>query len=179
MDSSNEDVRHFQVNHLTGHLSERMRRLCRDVLLRLPEGWDEYRSFHIEESQDVPTQPGGKIGYANALRYEEAESLPSEMPDGVDIEQCWTVKLFVKHLALLSDVAVCWGIAHELAHIASGLNTGSMTIGNVPMTQVSPGHYEPAPPTDLLEEAANLTAESWGFSEERQRFLSETKGGPA
>ena len=162
---------------LAPDLSERMRRLCREVLDRIPPGFDENRTISIEESDEIPTPPGGGTGYASAGREEEGESFPFEMPPGVEPEQIWVVRLYRRNLDTLSDAAVRWVIVHELAHVASGLRTGSIVVGGVPVTQTAPGQYEPAPSKETLEDTADRIALQWGFSDERQCFLSETHHG--
>lgn len=164
----------LKLDLLTNHLSDRMKRLCREVLTRFPSDWDDHRTFDIEESDDRPSPSPGTIGYACARRYEDTESRRDELPLDIEPEQCWSVILYVEHLSLLSDQAIRWAIAHELGHVASGLRLGSLLIGGIPMTQVGPGSYEPAPPKDRHEDEADRLALEWGFSEEFQRFLSET-----
>lgn len=165
----------LKIEMLTSHLSERMKRLCRDVLERLPPDWDDHRTFDIGESDDRPSPRPGTVGYGSAGRDEEGESLQSELPPDVKPEQCWRVTLYVKHLALLSDQAVRWVIAHELGHVASGLRTGSLVIGDIPVTRVTADCYEPAPARNHHEDAADTIALGWGFTEELQRFLAETE----
>ena len=173
-----EDVRRMKIESQLGGLTDkRLRRLCREVLERLPVEWDAYREIAIEESDETPSPSSGSVGYASASRDEEGEeveSLPSEPLDGTEPEQSWVVTLYQKHLHLLSDTAIRWVIAHEFGHVASGLRTGSIVVGGVPVTQIAPGQYEPAVPKDQLEGAADSIALGWGFSQELQSFRAET-----
>ncbi len=167
-----EDVRRMKIESQLGGLTdERLRRLCREVLERLPVDWDEYREIAIEESDKTPSHSPCNVGYASASRNEEGESL---LPDGIEPEQSWVVTLYRMHLDLLPEAAIRWVIAHELGHVASGLRTGSIVVGGVPVTQIAPGQYEPAVPKDQLEGAADSIALGWGFSQELQSFRAET-----
>jgi len=169
-----DECRQFQINHMTEHLSERLKRLCREVLRRLPAGWDEYRTICFGESEDRPTPSPDTIGYASAHRDEEEESHEWELPPGVPPEQCWTITLYREHLALLSDEACRYVIAHELGHAASGLRTGGIVVAGRPYTQTAPGQYEPPPGKSQHEDAADRLALQWEFSEELQQFFRET-----
>lgn len=95
------------------------------------------------------------------------------MPDGVEPDQGWIVTLYRRNLDTLSDAAVGWVIAHELAHVASGLQTGSIVVGGVPLTQTGRGQYNPAPSQETHEDAADGIAFQWGFSNELQSYLTE------
>ena len=170
---SKAELQRIKLQQLTNHLSDRMSSLCTEVLQRLPDEWDEYLTLSFEESDETPEPSAGTIGYANAFREEEGESFPDELPDDIKQEQCWVVTLFIPHLNLLSDSSVKWVIAHELGHVASNLRTGSLTIGGVPITQIAPGEYEPAPSKDTHEDAAEGIALEWGFSNELQGFMTE------
>ena len=174
-----EKLKRDMITFLTGDLSERIGRLCAEVLNRLPAEWDAYRTFDFLESEEVK-YPGGKdtgrVIYGTARREEEGETFPAELPGGEEPEQVWGVTLYIDPLCWLSDSAACWVIARALAHIASGLRTGSGVIGKVPITQTQPGQYEPAPPKDRHEDAADTIAMNWGFTKELQAFLSETEG---
>jgi len=66
---------------------------------------------------------------------------------------------------LLSGPAARWVIAHELAHVVSGLRTGNLVIGGVPMTEMRPNYFEAASPKDKYEDAADMLTTSWGFTE--------------
>jgi len=174
-----EKLKRDMITFLTGDLSERIGRLCAEVLNRLPAGWDAYRTFDFLESEEVKYSGGEEADYVTfgtALRLEEGETFPSELPEGEEPEQCWDVTLYIAPLSWLSDSAACYVIAHELGHVASGLRTGSGVIGKVPMTQLQPGQYEPATPKDRHEDAADTIAMNWGFTNELQAFLSETEG---
>lgn len=171
---SDNGLRSFQISSMTNHLSERMGRLCRTVLQRLPHDWDEFRTVDFQESNERPAPSTNTIGYASAIRHEESESLPSELPSGVDAEQCWSVTLYVEHLEQISDKAILYVIAHELGHVAAGLRSGSIVIGGIPMTQRAPGIYVSAHSKDHQENAADMMVMTWGFTAELQQFLAET-----
>jgi hypothetical protein len=161
---------------LAPNLSDRLRLLCQEVLDRLPEGWNEHREIDIEQLDEIPAPPpSGGIGYASCLREEEGETLPDELPEGIEPEQIYLVTLYRKNLDRLSDKAVQWAIAHELAHAASGLPTGSIVIDGIPYTQVAPDQYVSAPGKDEHEDTADGLAMQWGFTENLQCFLSETE----
>ncbi len=42
-----EQLKQEMIRHLTGNLSERIGRLCAEVLSRLPAEWDAYRTFNF------------------------------------------------------------------------------------------------------------------------------------
>ena len=174
-----EEVQRVKIESLTVGLSGRFHVLCSEVLNRLPPEWDEFRTFDFQESQEVPKPDGeeGFVGFAKCLRCEDEEELPAELPDGEETEQIWTVTVYTNPLSGLTDAAAKWAIAHELAHVASGLPTGSWVIGRIPMTQTEPGVYEPAPPKDGRDDAAESIAMNWGFTNELQAFLRETDRG--
>jgi hypothetical protein len=154
-------------------LSRRLRRLCRQVIDRLPSGWDQYRTISFEESAANPTPPGGGIGYANAWREEEGETLSQAMPPGTYPEQTWSVTFYPQNLDALSDEAVIWVIAHELGHVAAGLSCGIIVIGSTAMTRIGADTYIPAPPRADQEGAADRLALDWGFEGNFLRFIAE------
>ena len=174
-----EESQRMKIESLTVGLSGRFHVLCSEVLNRLPPEWDEFRNFDFQESQEV-TNPGDQEGFvcfASSQRFEEEEGLPAELPDGEEADQNWEVTLYTNPLSGLTDAAAKWSIARALAHVASGLPTGSWVIGRIHMTQTEPGVYEPAPPKDRREDAADSMAMSWGFTNELQAFLREADRG--
>ena len=105
--------------HLEGLISgSRYYQLAEDVLNRLPEKWDWYRTYSFELSDWLPSVPGG---YGSALREEQSET-ETEM---IHSEQCWTITLYEQSLSGLADDAVKWVIAHELGHVAAGVPCAS------------------------------------------------------
>jgi hypothetical protein len=134
-------------------------RLTVEVLFRLPEGWDDERTWSVTTGRKQSPK-----GYAYVLREEEGEG---------ETEQLWSMTLLPSLLDKLSDSAVHWVIAHEFGHIASGLPTGSLGIEGTAHTRVkgTVDRYEPAPEKAIHEDAADSIALSWGFSEELHAFL--------
>jgi hypothetical protein len=141
-----------QVNdHLEGSLSRedpavvppRYCRLVAEVFLRLPEGWDSHAHWMLVAAN---IESGVDVLLAGA-RLLEAES--------GDL-QLWEVQLDPTRLERFSDAAVRWVIAHELAHVASGLPTDKHRRDDV-----------------LGEDRADHFATLWGFQEERDAFETE------
>jgi ABC transporter substrate binding protein len=85
-------------------LPHRYARLTEEVLFRLPEGWDDERTWSVSTSAEESPK-----GYACVLREEEGEG---------ETEQLWSMTLFPSRLDTLSDAAVRWAVAHEFGHIA-------------------------------------------------------------
>ena len=61
MEMSEEEPQRIKLQQLTSHLSDRMKRLCAEVLQRLPDGWDENITFDFEESEETPELPESTI----------------------------------------------------------------------------------------------------------------------
>ncbi len=99
----------------------RYKDLLAAVLPRLPERWDEYRAVSVELS-DRPSR-----GYGSAYADEELMAARLSVLEGHQ-EQVWTVTLYPAWLDRLPDDAVSWVIAHELAHVASGMACGSIGV---------------------------------------------------
>lgn len=162
-----DDLLSLQLSGLST-LSPRYQRLVREVYERIPNADRvfDYRTIAIEESGERSPK-----GYACVLREEECETLPSE----VDFppNQIWMMTLFPSLLDRLSDAAARWALAHEFAHIASGLRGGSFRIDGVRYTQQSPDVYVPAPSDDIQEDSAEQLALEWGFDSELQAWLLE------
>jgi hypothetical protein len=151
-----------------GGLSGRYRALFREVLDRLPNGWDDLRTFVFGIEQGTP-------GYGCALRFEEGEDLARDDIEGHG-EPDWAVTLFPALLHRISDPAVRWVIAHELGHVASGCACGIVIDGR-PVTLI-PGttdQYREISPVekDHNERLANAIARAWGFWEEERAFRAE------
>ncbi len=156
-----EFLRAYLDAHVHSGVPERYRRLVADVLWRLPEAWDAAREWSVEISSKTSPK-----GYASARREEEGEG---------EIEQLWTVTLYPALLDRLSDAACRYPIAHEFGHVASGLTTGSITIGGKHLTKIkgSKDEYEEAASTDDHEDVAEKISLEWGFSSELTTFLKE------
>ncbi len=151
----------YLASRTAGILSERYRRLTQEVLCRLPWEWDVHCTWVIEESEKRSPQ-----GYGSAHREEEGEG---------DCEQFWVVTLYPAMLDRLSDAACRWVIAHELAHVASGLPTGSIVIRGKPHTRIkgTVDEYQETASKVVHEDTADEIALEWGFSEEMQALLAE------
>ena len=165
-------------NYLTPHIdcslemSPRLFRLCKEVVDRLPAGWDENMTLFIEESPTPRTQDG-QVHLGSCLREEEMETPPDELPEGVESERIYSVKLYGPSLETYSDPAIRWVIAHELAHAASGLRFGSIKIGDARYTKSASGGYIQTPTIDIHEDSADTIAMQWGFTAELQGCLAE------
>jgi hypothetical protein len=160
---------------VSGFDDARIAALVHSVLERLPDSWDLYRTFDFELSDLKPD-----VGYASCLREEEAESGPLPgMPEGHH-EQCWTVTLYRPWLAVFSDEASRWIIAHELGHVASGIACGSLVFGGRPYTRMSgtTDQYREVTPEEKQggEKIADAIARAWGFWLEEEAFASEAQG---
>jgi hypothetical protein len=157
-----EAERQLVDQYLSPALPERYRRLAEEVVWRLPDGWDRHAHWYIEVGErEDPLGPG------SARRYEEEED------DGGS--QHLEVQLYPALLDRLSDAACRWVIAHELVHVASGIPTGSVVIEGIPYTRVkgTVDQYQEALSVTVQEDAADVIALKWGFSEELQAYLAE------
>lgn len=94
-----------------------------EVLWRLPDGWDQHAHWYVEVGEE-----GSPLGPGSARRREEEED-----DEGY---QYWDVNLYPALLDRLSDPACRWVIAHELAHVASGIPTGSVVLGGRLYTRI-------------------------------------------
>ncbi len=148
-------------NRLSPTLPERYRKLASELVLGLPDDWDRDAVWNIDSSEDESPH-----SYGSALRIEDEEG---------DLGQYWEVTLFPALLDRLSDPACRWVIAHELAHVASGIPSGSVVIGGKPYTRIkgTPDRYQEAPSKTVNEDAADEIAMGWGFSGELQAFLAD------
>jgi hypothetical protein len=153
-----ERIHMWLGSHLSPELPDRYKRLCREVVFRLPSEWDS----EVEWSVDTDREPSPG-GYANVLREEEAADL---------ITPC-EITLYPALMDRLSDAACRWVIAHEFAHAASGIPCGSITIDGKPHTRVkgTVDLYEQVPAKKVHEDAADRIAMDWGFTSELPAFL--------
>jgi hypothetical protein len=151
----------------------RFRRLLREVFDRLPDGWDTYRTWTVELSEQMPTK-----GYASCLRLEEEEGDTTAIIEG-HREQNWIVTLYTPWLDRLSDRAALWAIAHELGHVASGMACGSLVISGTAYTRVSSSEDQLREITpeerEAREKVADVIARAWGFSFEEEAFEEEAQ----
>jgi hypothetical protein len=157
---------------VAGALPEgRYRRLLREVFDRLSDGWDTYRTWDVELSEQKPTK-----GYASCLRLEDEEGDATATIEGHQ-EQRWTVTLYTPWLDQLSDGAALWPIAHELGHVASGMACGSVGISGKAYTRVSisKDEYREITPEEKEagEKVADAIARAWGFWFEEEAFEEE------
>jgi hypothetical protein len=147
----------------------RYRPLLRQVLDRLPEGWDEFRTFGVEPQAGAPVQ-----GYASAYRIEEIESADGQ--DEARTEQMWVVTVYPEWLDRFSDEAVRWVIVHELGHVASGCRCG-VVIGGRRMTRAwgTEDTYRDLTPAEAEanERTADAIGRAWGFWSEEEQFKRE------
>lgn len=147
--------------------------LLRRVLEQLPDGWDDFRTFGVLLGEGRP------VGYACALRFEGVETHEGE--DEAHSEQTWVVTLYPEWLDHLSDAAVMWVIAHELAHVASGCPCGIATSDGRRITRLwgtvdtyrELGDLE----VEVNEGTANVIARDWGFSQEETAFKESIRDG--
>ncbi len=156
-----EFLRVYLGSHFHPDVPERYRRLVADVLWRLPEAWDAAREWSVEISSETTPR-----GYASARHEEGTEE---------ETEQSWIVTLYPALLDRLSDVACRYPIAHEFAHVASGLGQGSITLEGKHLTKIkgSKDEYEEAASTDDHEDVAEKISLEWGFSSELTTLLKE------
>jgi hypothetical protein len=164
---------HFQT--IAAKVPEgRYRTLLRQVLDRLPEGWDDYRTFDVQLSDEMPER-----GYASARRDEALESGNEDPIVEDNTAQVWEIILYRPWLDRFPDEAVAWVIAHELGHVASGIPCGIGTNEGSPITRI-PGtldEYRLITPEERArhEGTADGIARDWGFSHEQEAFESEGK----
>lgn len=172
MERSNEsELRRLRIESPIASLEgTRYYELAREVLERLPDGWDYCREYDLEVSESPP--PKADI-FAGALRLEDNETSPDD-PRG---EQVWTVTLFDQQLVDLPGPAIKWVIAHELGHVASGLPCGSFARGSIAYTRTSENIYRAITKNEreLGEVVADAIARAWGFWEEEQALVKEVK----
>ncbi len=168
------EARRLAIDAITGRLpTGRYRGLARGVLRRLPESWDLYRTVSIELSGESTPR-----GYGSAGREEEGEGDERvSLLEGHN-EQVWTVRLYPALLDPLSDEAVCWVIAHELGHVASGMACGSIVLQGRPYTRSVSGGAEMYREVTNEERAvgeklADAIARAWGFWLEEEAFEAE------
>jgi Peptidase family M48 len=164
----NDEAFEAKFQMVAGALSGRYKAVVREVLQRLPDGWDEPRTFAIGIEQGSP-------GYACALRFEEVETMDPDDLEGHG-EQDWQVTLYPALLDKLSDQAVRWVIAHELGHVASGCVCGIVINGRahtrIPGTTDQYREISTAE-KERNERLANAIARAWGFWTEEQAFRAE------
>ena len=154
-----EVMKVFWDSKIDPSVPPRYRRLLREVAERLPKGWDDHAEWEVESNPDQHPQ-----GYACVLQYEEGAR---------ETVMNYTVTIFPGLLDRLSDSACRWVFAHEFAHIASKVRTGSIAIGGRPYTRVSGAEYVEAPSKKVHEDAADRIAMDWGFDRELLTFLDE------
>ena len=156
-----EHLRVWLGSHFEPALPERYRRLVTEVVFQLPAEWDAHCVWSV--SVDFGSN---SLGFGSALRFEEEEANAGDT-------QRWEITLYPGLLDPLSDSACRWVIAHEFGHVASGFPTGSLTIGETPITRVkgTVDCYEETPSKEVHEGAANGIALKWGFKSEQEEFL--------
>ena len=130
-------------DHLEPSLPPRYRHLAADVVLRLPEGWDSHAHW---------TMCAGDISATHDVHQAGVRLLEQERGD----LQLWEVRLVPAALDGYSDAAIQWVIAHELAHVSSGLPTDKHQRDDV-----------------LCEDRADHLATLWGFQPERAAYEAE------
>lgn len=162
----------FQM--VAGGLTGRYRTLVREVLQRLPSGWDQSRTFTFEIGRGSP-------GYGCAFRFDEVEDLDLNDLKGHS-QELWAVTLYPALLDKLAAPAVRWVIAHELGHVASGYMCG-VDIDGRPMTRI-PGmtdEYREISPIETYhnERVANAIARAWGFWGDEAIFQDEDERLPS
>jgi hypothetical protein len=150
----------------------RYRALLRRVVEKLPDGWDEFRTYGVE------LEAGKPKGHASALRFEAVESHGGE--DEARSEQTWVVTLYPEWLDGFNDTAVMWVIAHELGHVASGCRCGIVVDGRR-MTRAwgTEDSYREIgdAEAEFNERMADSIARAWGFWQEEAAFEETTRGG--
>ena len=142
-------------------LPDSYKRLCREVVFRLPWGWDTDAEWAVTVDWDQNTR-----GYISVLREEK--------PAG-GLATNYMIAVYPTLMDRLSDCACRWVFAHEFAYIRSGFRCGSIVIRGKPYTRVSgsTNRYEEGPPKNVQEDAADRIAMDWGFTSELTAFLAE------
>jgi hypothetical protein len=133
-------------DHFEASLMGRYRSLAIEVFLRLPDGWDSHAHW---------TMCAGEITHIVDVYLGGARRLKAEPGD----PQLWEIRLVQQTLDRYSDAAVRWVIAHEFAHVATGLPT-------------DPRERDDA----LCEDRADHLAALWGFQKEQDAFEAEKRG---
>lgn len=150
--------------------------LAREVLTRLPERWDLYRTYTFQVEASPPPRHGDR--YADSYREGEDDETRHTILESRE-EQMWVITLYEKPLSSLSDAAVKSVIAHELGHVASGMPCGSVVIEGIPYTKAgAPGgeeFYRPITPEERNagEKIADAITRAWGFWEEEEAWFEE------
>jgi hypothetical protein len=149
-------------------LPERYRRLCCEVLVKLPSGWDQAADWIV--IVDLPE--AGESDDYGSIRDEEETS-----DDGIRLYT--VIKIYLDQMDRLSDAAWGWVIACKFAHVASRLLHGTITVRGKLYSQV-PGavdEYEETPATANVVhmDTADRIAMGWGFSAELAAFLAEVR----
>jgi len=133
-------------NNISMALSARYQCLANEVLRRLPTGWHADRVVRLEESRETLHLTQGRPAVACAARLQFKS------------DEAWIVTFYTSCLDTLSDEAVRWILARELARVLS-------ESGQSWRCKVSS--------TTTQEERAEALALEWGFSGERHRFEEE------
>ena len=133
-------------NNISMALSTRYQCLAREVLSRLPSGWHANRVVRIEESRETLHLALGRPAVACVARLQFKS------------DEAWIVTLYTSCLDTLSDEAVRWILAREIARVLSEPNQSRRRKAQT----ASPQH-----------DRAEALALGWGFSKERHRFEEE------
>jgi hypothetical protein len=159
------------LNGKVTRLPQRYRRLVREVLRRVPQGWlgGERTSdgpdieWAIGVSEDIHITLRGCIVVASATN------------DTFETIQCWTLMLYRRVLDELSDMAVLWVIAHEFGYVAARISSGFATGEGQPSagTDTESDEFDPAHIREIRERRADAYAIGWGFSEEKAAYDRE------
>ena len=134
-----------ESGRVTACLSIRYRRLAKEVLSRLPAGWNAGHVICIEETLTAHSRHVYAYTFLLQSRAEHA----------------WLISLYTPNLDELSDKAVCWLLAREFGRVAS----------QVPLRQRLwwRGKGDQRSPQRLAEQKAL----EWGFAEECRQFECE------
>jgi hypothetical protein len=140
-----------------GAVPGRYRRLVLEVVKRLPPDWAG--SLSVSVKVDLATTPHG---FANVHTDPKKSAA--------------VITLFPSLLDTLSDSACSFVLAHECGHVRPVLPPRAL-IGSVECLYVE-GRWrrtkaDTARLTDLYEDAANILADRWGFTAERDAFERE------
>jgi len=92
-------------NNISMALSARYQCLANEVLRRLPSGWHADRVVRLEESRETLHLMQGRPAVACAARLQFKS------------ESAWIVTLYTSCLDTLSDEAVRWILAREVARV--------------------------------------------------------------